>query len=98
MLKWLSVIAAAALMALVGVFAYLNAEPVQLNFYFNTLELPVSVVVAAAFALGVAISVMVYLPRVFLRNRRIARLQRRLSASGEELAKLRSGAPMKDVR
>jgi putative membrane protein len=96
MLKWLLGIAAASLIALVTAFAYLNAEPVSLNFYFRTLELPVSVVVAVAFAVGVMISVMVYLPRVFLRNRKIARLQRNLDQSSEELAKLRS-VPMKDV-
>jgi putative membrane protein len=96
MLKWLLGITAASLMALITVFAYLNAEPVRLDFYFQTLELPVSVVVAVAFAVGVTISITVYLPRVFLRNRKIARLQRQLNESTEEIAKLRS-VPMKDV-
>ncbi|MDH3450932.1 MAG: LapA family protein [Gammaproteobacteria bacterium] len=96
MFKWLLGIAAAMLMALVAAFAYLNAELVSLDFYFQTLELPVSVVAASAFAIGVVTSLVVYLPRVFLRNRKIARLQRQLNESGEELAKLRS-VPMKGV-
>ena len=96
MLRWLLAIVAALLMALVAAFAYLNAEPVKLDLYFQSLELPVSVVAAIAFALGVIISIVVYLPRVLLRNLRIARLQRRLKESGEELVKLRR-VPMKDV-
>ncbi|MDH3714116.1 MAG: LapA family protein [Gammaproteobacteria bacterium] len=97
MLKWALGITAALLVALVAAFTYLNAEPVSLNLYFQTLELPLPMVVAVAFALGVMISVMVYLPRVFFRNRKIARLQRHLKQSNEELAKLRS-VPMKDVK
>jgi len=96
MLKWLLAVVAALLMALVAAFAYLNAEPVRLDLYFQSLELPVSVVVAIAFALGVIVSIVVYLPRVLLRNLRIARLQRQLKVSGEELLKLRR-VPMKDV-
>lgn len=96
MLKWLLAVVAAFLMALVAAFAYLNAEPVRLDLYFLSLELPVSVVAAIAFALGVVISIVVYLPRVLLRNLRIARLQRQLKESGDELVKLRR-VPMKDV-
>ena len=96
MIKWLFGIVAAVVAALVAAFAYLNAEPVQLDLYFQSLELPVSVVVAIAFATGMIVSIIVYLPRVFLRNRKIARLERRLRQSSEELAKLRS-VPMKDV-
>jgi len=96
MLKWLLVIVVAVIAALVLAFGYLNTEPVQLDLYFRSLELPISLAVVAAFAIGVLISVIVYLPRVFLRNRKIARLERRLRQSTEELAKLRR-VPMKDV-
>ncbi len=96
MLKWLLVIVVAVIAALVLAFGYLNTEPVQLDLYFRSLELPISLAVVAAFAIGVLISVIVYLPRVFLRNRKIARLERRLRQSTEELAELRR-VPMKDV-
>lgn len=96
MLKWLLVLVVAVIAALVLAFGYLNTEPVQLDLYFRSLELPISLAVVAAFAIGVLISVIVYLPRVFLRNRKIARLERRLRQSTEELAKLRR-VPMKDV-
>ena len=96
MIKWLFGITAAAVTALVAAFAYLNAEPVQINLYFQSLELPVAMVVALAFAIGVVLALIVFMPRVFMRNRRIARLERALQQSSDELDKLRR-VPMKDV-
>jgi len=85
------------LVTLLGLsFALMNAEPVQLNYYFGTLQAPLSLVVVLAIILGAGLGVLASLGVVFSQKRELAKLRRSTKIVEEEVSNLRS-LPLKDA-
>lgn len=77
------------------IFALLNAQPTQFDYYFGRRELPLALMLAFALAAGALLGVMVSLGMV-LKSKRQASAQRKSAEFAEkELAKLRA-LPAKD--
>jgi uncharacterized membrane protein YciS (DUF1049 family) len=79
------------LVLFVGVaFSSLNSDPVVVHYYLGSAELPLSVVVVSAFAVGVLCAFLVSL-NVFLGSRwRLSRLRRDVRAREQEISLLRN--------
>lgn len=85
------------LVALVGLsFALINAETVTLNYYFDSLQAPLSLVMVIALALGAIMGVMASLWVVIGLKRELAKMRKAAKVSEKEIANLRS-LPMKDT-
>lgn len=76
-------------------FAVLNAEPVAVNFYFGTMDAPLSMVVVFAIVVGAALGVIASLKMVLVQRRRAGKLQRQVQLAEQELKNLRE-LPIKD--
>jgi len=76
MLRLLWILVVMALLALVVVFTYFNALPVELSYLWGELTMPLSLIVAVAFALGCIFCYFLYLPFFFRQKAEIRRLQR----------------------
>lgn len=77
------------------VFALLNAQTIQFNYYFGQLQLPLSLLVAIALVLGAVLGVLVSMG-MLIKAKRQASLQRKNADFAEkELAKLRA-LPLND--
>ncbi|MDQ7076103.1 MAG: LapA family protein [Gammaproteobacteria bacterium] len=76
MLRLLWILVVMALLALVAVFAYFNATPVELSYLSGEVSMPLSLIVAVAFALGCIFCYFLYLPFFFGQKAEIRRLQR----------------------
>jgi len=85
------------LIALLGItFAYLNANPVTVNYYLATKTIPLSLLLVITLALGVSLGLMITLATyIRLKGENIS-LQRKLKLSEKELVQLRS-LPIKDL-
>ena len=59
-------------------FAVLNAEPVPLNFYFGTRDIPLSMVVVLSLATGALIGVLVSMGMILRLKQQAAQLRRKL--------------------
>jgi len=82
------------LVTLLGLsFALMNAESVQLNYYFGTLQAPLSLVVVLAIILGAGLGVLASLSIVVGQKRELAKLRK---SAKEEVSNLRS-LPLKDT-
>ena len=84
------------IMILFGVvFAVLNAEPVELNYYFGTLHLPLSLVLVAILALGAFLGVFASMSWLLRAKREVARVRRSAALAEKEITNLRS-SPIRD--
>ncbi len=97
MLKWIAAVAWLLALAVLAGFAYLNAEPVSVEFHFTSVSLPLALLLGAVFALGIVLSALIFLPRALSRARRIRRLDRQLRAATGELERQR-GHPLRERR
>lgn len=68
-----------ALVALGLSFAVLNAEPVALNYYFGSANIPLSLIMVAVLAAGALLGVLASLTVIVRYKARAAQLKRRLS-------------------
>ncbi len=85
------------LIALLGLaFAVLNAAPVKLELYLRTVEMPLSLAVVGAFALGAALGIIASLGLILKSRRELARCRRQADHMEQELHNLRA-LPIKDV-
>ncbi len=76
-------------------FACLNADPVTINYYFSTNQMPLAFLLVIAFAVGVILGLLIasyYTLKVRGQN---MRLQKRIKLAEKEVANLRS-IPLKD--
>ena len=72
------------------IFALLNAQTIQFNYYFGQLQLPLSLIVAIAIVLGAVLGILVSMG-MLIKAKRQASLQRKNADFAEkELAKLRA--------
>lgn len=71
-------------------FAVINADPVRLNYYLGTSELPLSLVLIVAFAVGAVMGLAVNLGRILRLRHVISQLRRAARVTEQELANLRA--------
>ena len=84
------------LVSLLGLtFALMNAEPVQLNYYFGSIEAPLSLVIVIAIIIGAALGVLASTGIVFGQKRELAKLRKSNKLAEQEVLNLRS-LPLKD--
>ena len=81
---------------LVGVsFAVLNAAPMQINFYFTRLTLPVSLMLTLMLGIGVLLGYIIGLFKYWRLKMEYRKLKNQLQLNEKEIKNLRS-IPLKD--
>ena len=84
------------LVSLLGLtFALMNAESVQLNYYFGSVQAPLSLVIVIAIIIGAALGVLATTGIVFGQKRELAKLKKSNKLAEQEVSNLRS-LPLKD--
>ena len=95
-MKRIIIFAIVVLVALVGLsFALINAETVTLNYYFGSIQAPLSLVIVIALAAGAAMGVIASMWVVIGQKRELAKLHKAVKGAEKEITNLRS-LPMKD--
>jgi putative membrane protein len=82
-------------MMLGAVFAVLNAEPVRFNYYFDSIEIPLSLIVTTALGVGVVLGILSGFGLVVGLKRQNVTLKRRSRLVNEEIRNLRN-LPLKE--
>lgn len=77
-------------------FAVLNAEPVQLHYYFGSQYVPLSLTLVLALIIGAILGVFASSGLVLRLKRENARLQKTIKMTEKEVVNLRT-MPVKDV-
>jgi len=77
------------------VFTVLNADPVQFNYYFGSLELPLSLVMTGALGVGVLLGIVSCMGLMFGMKRENLSLKRKSQLASQEVNNLRA-LPLKD--
>lgn len=89
-------IAVIVLLVITGlVFAVLNAEPVQFNYYFDSLSIPLSLSMLVAMILGAILGVLASAGAILRQKREIHRLRKAVDIAEKEVNNLRS-LPLRD--
>ncbi len=85
------------LVSLLGLsFALMNAEAVQLDYYFGSMKAPLSLVVVIAIIIGAGLGVLASMGIVLGQKRELAKLRKSAKIAEEEVSNLRS-LPLKDT-
>lgn len=80
-----------ALIALLGViFAILNAETVQINYYFSSKATPLSLALILAMLLGAILGLFASLGLILKSKRDVAKFKRLADVAEKEIANLRA--------
>jgi putative membrane protein len=80
-----------ALIALIGViFAILNAETVQINYYFGYKEAPLSLAIVLSMLLGAILGMFASLGLILKSKREVSKLKRVADVAEKEVANLRA--------
>lgn len=72
------------------VFAVLNAESVQLNYYLGSIELPLSFVLVIAMIVGALLGIFASLSFIIGSRRRASKLKRSVEVAEKEIVNLRN--------
>ena len=89
-------IAVIVLLVITGlVFAVLNAEPVQFNYYFNSIDIPLSLSMLVAMIVGAILGVLASAGAILRQKREIHRLRKAVEMAEKEVNNLRS-LPLRD--
>ncbi len=83
------------LMVIGAALTMMNAEPVQLNYYFGVQELPLSLILLGAVAFGALLGVLATLVGTFRLKRQNIELRRKARLASQEVNNLRT-IPIKD--
>ena len=78
-------------------FGLLNADPVPLNYYLGTRELPLSLLLVLAVLVGAVCGALASLGIVLRMRHENSRLRKQIRLSEKEVANLRA-IPLKDTR
>ncbi|NIR59176.1 MAG: LapA family protein [Gammaproteobacteria bacterium] len=89
-------ILAVVLLVLGLTFAVLNAEPVEVKYYFGGVRLPLAVLLVSTLIAGALLGVAASLVVIVRQRRRIAHLKRQVRVTEKELMNLRN-MPIKDA-
>lgn len=83
-------------MILFGVsFAALNATAVEVNFYFTTMKMPISVLMITTLGIGILIGFFMFLFRYWHLKREHRKIKNQLALTEKEIKNLRS-IPLQD--
>jgi len=93
--RYLKLIFILLIMMIGAAFAVMNAETVQLNYYFGVKEFPLSVVLVAAVALGAILGVLATLGSSLKLRRENMSLRHKAKIARQEVNNLRA-LPIKD--
>ena len=77
-------------------FAQINADEVTLHYYFNSITVPLSLLLALTLGLGVLLGLLASTAAIYRVRRENSRLRRQMKLREEELSNLRS-IPLKDI-
>ena len=77
-------------------FSLMNAEQVILNYYFSTIQAPLSLVVVLAIAVGALLGMLAMAGVVLGQKREMARMRKSIKLAEKEISNLRS-LPLKDT-
>ncbi len=94
-MRYLKLIFILLIMMIGAAFAVMNAETVQLNYYFGVKEFPLSVVLVAAVALGAILGVLATLGSSLKLRRENMSLRHKAKIARQEVNNLRA-LPIKD--
>lgn len=84
------------ILILLGItFAVLNSDTVTVHYYSGEQALPLSLLMAISFAIGIIIGVLVMLPKVWRLRLERRRLRKKLNHAEQEIENLRQ-MPVKD--
>lgn len=82
---------------LIGViFAMLNAQSVQLNYYFGVQQLPLSLAIVLSMLIGAILGVLASIKLILHSRREVARLRKSAQIAEKEIANLRA-IPIKNT-
>lgn len=85
------------LVVLVGVaFAVLNAQPILLNYYFGSREIPLSLLLVLALGLGAMLGIVASIGLLIRNKREMQKLRKAAKLAEKEIDNLRS-LPIRDV-
>ncbi|HHH44232.1 MAG TPA: LapA family protein [Gammaproteobacteria bacterium] len=70
-------------------FAMLNSQPVTLNYYFGTRDIPLSLIVVVAVAIGAVIGMLASLGSVIRLKQQAGRLRRQLRTARKDADQVR---------
>lgn len=76
-------------------FALLNAEPVKINYYINSSELPLSLVVVITLLIGASLAAIAGMFTMLKLKRQISKLRKEARVTEKEVNNLRT-IPIKD--
>ncbi len=76
-------------------FAALNAKSIEVNFYFTTLNMPISVVMAMMMGIGILIGLLLFLGRYWRLKSEHRKLRNQLRLTEKEIQNLRT-IPLRD--
>jgi len=78
------------ILVLLGItFAVLNSNNVTVHYYAGTQDLPLSLLMALSFAIGIILGLLVMLPKVLRLRFQARRLRKKLIVAEEEINNLR---------
>lgn len=94
-MRILALIVLLLVVALGLTFSVMNAEPVNLNYYFGSAAIPLALLLVGAVVLGAVLGVLASLGAIFRLKRDNARLRRDVRLAEKEVSNLRS-LPLRD--
>lgn len=77
-------------------FAAINSDPVTVNYYIGTIEMPLALVLAAVFGAGALFGVLVCVGPIMRRSREASRLRKKADVAEREVRNLRA-LPLKET-
>ena len=77
------------------VFAVLNAEPVQLNYYFGSKDVALSLILVLAMIVGALLGVLASASMIISNRREAVKLRKAVQLAEKEVANLRA-IPLRD--
>jgi putative membrane protein len=89
-MKILSFILILAVLILGVTFAILNAEPVTVAYYFGTQQLPLSLIIAISFTIGLLLGLFVMMLNLIKYKTKLYRLKKRFKLAEKEIENLRT--------
>ncbi len=79
-----------SLVVVIGVgFAAINAELVQFNYYLGSIQIPLSLLIVLAIAIGASLGILVSLSFSLSQRRELARLRKKINLTEREVKNLR---------
>jgi len=89
--------AAILVLLLLGIiFAILNAETIQLNYYFGSQQIPLSLAIMLAMFVGALLGVLASIGVIMKSRRELSRLRKAATIAEKEIANLRA-IPIKNT-